>query len=48
MILTTTEGQKDLPRYFAIAYKIAKKERALTISELEYFNVFDPNKYKKD
>ena len=27
MILTTTEGQKDLPRYFAIAFKIAKKGR---------------------
>ena len=27
MILTTTDGQKNLPRYFAIAFRIAKKGR---------------------
>ena len=27
MILTTTDGQKDLPRYFATAFSIAKKGR---------------------
>ena len=27
MILTTTDGQRDLPRYFATAFNIAKKGR---------------------
>ena len=30
MILTTTDGQKNLPRYLATAFSIAKKGKTVT------------------